>query len=132
MLIIFLEFITIFKKISIVLALCLSMTNLYAGIADGGACNNGSVTLTLSSNAADIATQDTSCTSGFCNLGKKQCMQKYGLEKACNRTAQCAEGTCSNSKCLLVAGSSCSVATNCSSGVCNWNTGQTNVLGKCA
>ena len=116
-----------FKKFLIISALCLNAVSLYAETT----CNpNG---LTSSGDSTAISTQDAVCPSGqYCSLTNKKCVAKNALEKTCNRNAQCAEGTCSNSKCLLVAGSSCSVATNCASGVCNWNAGQTNILGKCA
>ena len=107
------------KNFFIISILCLSITSLYAGIANGGACNpNG---LTSTSNAADIAIQDASCTSGLCGLEAKKCKDKNALGLTCNRNANCAEGTCFNSKCLLPANSYCTVATNCSSGVCTSN-----------
>ncbi len=84
------------KKISIVLALCLSMTNLYADkTADGGPCNpNG---LTSTDKDSKIKDEDKSC-SGYCDLGDKKCASPRDAGTSCNRDAQC-KNKCKDSVC---------------------------------
>ena len=88
-----------FKKYLLIASLCLSITSMYASKPNGGGCNTNNPPLTFSSPAANIATADQTCTSGFCNLKQKKCKAKKASNAKCNRAAQCSSNSCVNNKC---------------------------------